>query len=322
MQPSSPKLLKIAVSLITTGNRSNLLKAVVSIQALEVPDNTELFICIIDNSLDGVVQESNFFETLDPSPISIKCFHEPQKGIPFARNKAIKMALELEADLLCFIDDDEFVAADWLKEIVSTWQTYQADLVGGPLFVADAVEGATSWQKFINKSLQQRAVRKMRRTAEAAKRGKKYTIVTNNWLCDLRWQKQNQVWFDEALKYTGGSDTLFFKEAQKVGCEIAWNENAIVYEVQDVNRLSLRYQFFRAASQSLNHYNMKHLEPGLFRIATTLGIALLKFLSGILLFIFPIYGIASLTISIRAMGWSYGRIQGLMGRISNLYDRS
>lgn len=321
MPSPSPKLLKVAVSLITNGNRSNLLKAVVSLRELEVPKNTDLFICIIDNSQDGVIQESNFFETLDPSPISIKCFREPQKGIPFARNKAIKMALELEADLLCFIDDDEFVAATWLKEIVSTWKTYEADLVGGPLFVADAVEDATPWQRFINKSLQKRAIRKMRRTAEAAKRGKKYTIVTNNWLCDLRWQKERQVWFDETLRYTGGSDTLFYREAQKAGCNVAWNENALVYEVQDANRLSLRYQFFRGASQSLNHYNMKRFDSSLLRIVTTLSIALLKFLSGILLFIFPIYGIASLTISIRAMGWSYGRIRGLLGRISNLYDR-
>src|SRR5579883_1155797 len=45
--------------------------------------------------------------------------HEPRRGIPQARNRAIKTARELGCGLIAFIDDDELPANDWLDQLLS-----------------------------------------------------------------------------------------------------------------------------------------------------------------------------------------------------------
>ena len=47
---------------------------------------------------------------------------EPELGIPFARNKAVETALNLDADWIVFIDDDEEARADWFEKLTSRYR--------------------------------------------------------------------------------------------------------------------------------------------------------------------------------------------------------
>lgn len=58
---------------------------------------------------------------------------EPSQGIPIARNRACKIALERNADVMLFIDDDETADARWLVNMVETYRKTGWGLIGGPV---------------------------------------------------------------------------------------------------------------------------------------------------------------------------------------------
>ena len=57
---------------------------------------------------------------------------EPIVGIPYARNRALEMAMAAD-DLIAFLDDDEVPSEQWLAELLRVWREYSADVVFGPV---------------------------------------------------------------------------------------------------------------------------------------------------------------------------------------------
>ncbi|MDP8961820.1 MAG: glycosyltransferase, partial [Actinomycetota bacterium] len=62
----------------------------------------------------------------------LEVLHEPRRGIPFARNAAVRYALS-EAHYLAFVDDDEIVSRDWLDRLLDGLERYRADVATGPV---------------------------------------------------------------------------------------------------------------------------------------------------------------------------------------------
>jgi succinoglycan biosynthesis protein ExoM len=307
----------IVVAVLTFRRPRQLAECLQGCARVVSPPQSDVALLVIDNDAQGSGRA-----TVDAHrelfPALYYC-SEPRTGIPVARNRALHEALIRGADALCFIDDDEVPEPDWLVNLVGEWRQSSADLVGGPVGVAPVPLTATPWQRLLNASLADRSRRKYARTAQAAASGGRYTIVTNNWLCDLRWLAASGQRFDERLLFTGGSDTDFFRAAIVAGCRCAWAPAAVVCEVIRPNRLTLRYQMWRGASQSMAHFQMKHegITP---RVAVaTLAICLVRAMLAILLLAVPVFGIGSLVIGIRSLGWAAGRIQSLLGMRSQLY---
>jgi GT2 family glycosyltransferase len=310
--------LSIVVAVLTYKRGDLLEKLLGEFAAMQTPPNSRVTLLVIDNDENGSAQP--LAESWKARMPALRYVVEKRRGIPVARNRGLDEALALDADALCFIDDDEFPHPKWLVNLVRDWQGTGAHLLGGPVEVAAPPQGATWWQCFVNSSLAGRQSRKSRQTANAAARGSKYTIVTNNWLCDVAWLKSTGLRFDERLLVTGGSDTAFFREARKLGCRTHWTPDAIVYETITLERLSARYQFWRGASQSMNHFRMKTPRVTVPLMLATTASAALKTVSGALLLIVPVYGRASLVIGLRSIGWAVGRMQAMFGKDSRLYD--
>jgi hypothetical protein len=187
------------------------------------------------------------------------------------------------------------------------------------VWVESPPPGIGVWPSFLTQSLAGRAKRKYRATALAAAKGRRFTVVTNNWLCDLRWLVREDIRFDEQMLLSGGSDTMFHRKAKAAGCITAWCPEAIVHETMPPERLTLRYQFHRAASQSINHFRMKNSRISAITASiTVINLVIRSVLGGILLIV-PIYGWASPVIAVRSLGWSYGRLMALHGAQSKLY---
>ena len=87
-----------------------------------------------------------------------------------------------------------------------------------------------------------------------------------------------------------------------------------------LDRLSMSYQFWRASSQSMNHLRMKkpRISPVVF--VATVANACLRAVLGAALVIVPVFGMASPVMGVRSMGWALGRLQGLFGSRSKLYE--
>jgi succinoglycan biosynthesis protein ExoM len=307
----------VVVAVLTYGRAATLNRLLVEFAGLLPPRATRVTLLVIDNHEKGCAQA--LFDTHASLLVDARYVQEKRRGIPVARNRAVSEAIAMGADALCFIDDDEFPNPDWLHHLVGCWKSSRAHLVGGPVRVAAPEPFIGPWCRFLTKSLAARAERKNLATARAAARGRRFTVVTNNWLCDVHWLVRTGVRFDDQLLYTGGSDTVFHRAAKAAGAVTAWCPEAVVYEIVPAERLTLAYQFHRAASQSINHFRMKNkrLTAGIATIAVLN--AVVRCLSGSLLLMFPIYGVASPVIAVRSLGWSYGRLMALRGARSKLY---
>lgn len=310
-----PRSIVVAV---LTYRRPDLLAALLrSYSRVVIPFDCRVQFLVVDNDAHATAL-STFTGWVD-RPSAARYVVEPRLGIPVARNRALDEALAVGADALCFIDDDETPAPNWLVNLVDAWRQSGAHLVGGPVEVAASPASATFPQRIMNISLVARARRKRRHAARAAARGGHFTVVTNNWLCDLRWLATARLRFDERLLMTGGSDTAFCMAAVAAGCRKAWAADAVVREVIPPDRLTIRYQFWRGMSQSITHYRMKAESRTTLHRLATLGIATVRVVLGLLLLAVPVFGIGSFAIGIRSLGWAAGRIQALRGFQSNLY---
>ncbi|MAS06045.1 MAG: hypothetical protein CL534_15380 [Ahrensia sp.] len=309
--------MSVAVAILTYKRLDMLETALARCEAAFRAAKVRAILLVIDNDADETARPvvARFADRFDE--IHYHC--EPRRGIPVARNRALDEALALGADALCFIDDDEYPDPEWLARLVACWRETGADLVGGPVEVARPVPGAGLLQRIINASLAARMRRKNSKTARAAARKGRYTIITNNWLCDLAWQKRAKIRFDETLLISGGSDTAFYRAARKAGCETAWCPDALVSETIPLERLTFDYQFRRAADQSITRFRLKNprVTPGVAILASSA--AALRFLLGAALLVLPVFGAASPMMAIRSLGWSAGRLQALRGKKSELY---
>ncbi len=309
----------IVVAALTCDRHEMLEKLLVEFSQIELPKNATTILLIVDNNADG--SSRMVVERYRSRIPELRYVSETSPGIPVARNRAIDESLELKADALCFIDDDEFPGPQWLTELCAAWRDSNLDLIGGPVEVASCCPTLGWWHRLINLSLARRQRRKNRQAAHRSMAGRQPTIVTNNWLCDIRWLKQSGIRFDTRLLFTGGSDTAFFRAAVADGCNTSWCPDAVVHETMPRNRLKLRYQFRRGISQSLNHFHLKHDRVTPIAMAITAFNASIRFILGCVLFLVPVFGVASLVMSVRSLGWSVGRLMGLFGHQSKLYDR-
>lgn len=317
LEPSTDRT-RILVACLTYKRGPLLGTLLQSFAALDAPEGADYSVLVVDNDPLGSARPC-----LDPLMGSIPGLTyvlEPRRGIPVARNAALDYALANDFDALCFVDDDEFVKHDWLAKLVATWRETGAQLVGGPVLVAAPPQEATPFEAFINDSLAARMNRKNAKSAKLASKGAPVTVVTNNWLCALRWMKPKNIRFDERQLYTGGSDASFCKAMRAAGAKIVWSPDALVYETMTRDRLTLAYQFHRGASQSNNHFVMKNPTLTADVLLSALLVSVLKFVTGALLLVVPVFGKASPVVAVRSMGWSVGRIGAIMGFRSRLYE--
>ncbi|MEO1397467.1 MAG: glycosyltransferase [Pseudomonadota bacterium] len=313
-------MLKVTVVAITYARPDHLAALLESFLRLEGMEAHDLTFVVVDN--DAARSAERVVAALAERDARFVYVPEPKKGIPVARNRGLDEAIRSGSDVLCFVDDDEVVDPKWLAELLARFQQGGAEMVGGPVLVGPLVSQSTRWQRLVHASLAQRARRKALKTAQDAKTRNKFTIVTNNWLADLAWLTKTGVRFDEEkFRYSGGSDTAFYRAFKFAGGKGAWNPNAVVYETVMSERLSLSYQMRRGRAQSANHYRMKHKALSVQLALSTVLIAMVRFILGAMLLVVPVFGMASPVMAVRSMGWALGRIDGMLGTHPALYEK-
>ncbi|PTX53732.1 glycosyl transferase family 2 [Melghirimyces profundicolus] len=158
---------------------------------------------------------------------------EIKRGISYVRNKAMKMAGEV--DFIAFIDDDEVPDPRWLDELLFVQMKYHADVVTGPV-IPSYIESVPSWVikgKFYERPRYPTGYR-----MDCAGTGNvliRYSLI----------QKMDMT-FDERYAITGGSDTHFFIRLHRAGCKIIWSDEAIVDEWVPKSRVNVKWILQRA----------------------------------------------------------------------------
>lgn len=155
---------------------------------------------------------------------------ESRRGISYARNGAVEVALGAGADFVAFVDDDEVVAPAWLDELVAAQARYRADIVAGPV-LPRYDPGLPNWVARGGFFEQPRHETGAALTFAA----------TNNVLIASRLLSGPERAFDESFALTGGEDTHFFMRARAAGARMVWADGAVVEDTIPVSRATVRW---------------------------------------------------------------------------------
>ncbi|MGC8625276.1 MAG: glycosyltransferase family 2 protein [Phycisphaerae bacterium] len=113
---------------IATHNRVKLLlQTLQSLSQLTVPPGADVELIICANACtDGTAEACQ--SVLAGFPFPAHCVVEPRAGASHARNVALA---ETRGDFLAFLDDDIWISANWIVELLAVFQNYPADIVAG-----------------------------------------------------------------------------------------------------------------------------------------------------------------------------------------------
>lgn len=180
-------------------------------------------IYIIDNSIDQEYKKNFIKKFLRKKNVKIDVLVEKKRGIPFARNKCLKIIRKTKTDFSCFIDDDCELSKVWLKNMLKFYEITKSDVITGPQI---------SKSQNIYEIVLERKIKNFSKVKWAA---------TNNVFMKSNIIKKTSINFDNQLSKLGGSDQVFFYRLYNKGITIKWNENSKVYENRDQNKTNLSW---------------------------------------------------------------------------------
>lgn len=202
-----------------------------------------LLTSIAGSDLEGldvsiVIVDNDKHETARPVVEGFECaceiFYvvESDPGIASARNAALDVLARGAFDYVIFVDDDEWVAHDWLRRLIDAASASGADVVTGPVRTL-AGETAPRWMReggFFDRR-------------EPADMSALATAATNNTLLSVAsWRRFGSPRFDPSFSFTGGSDTDFFTRIVRIsGARIVFCALAVVFEDVPSDRSSFRW---------------------------------------------------------------------------------
>lgn len=290
---------------ICTYKRPNMLSiALDGVTRLSFPENYTVKILIVDNDAQGSAQPVvQSFAKRTKHPVH---YHvEENAGLVNARNRLLKEAYELKGDWLAGFDDDDIPDRNWLIGLVNAQHAFNAQAVHGPRFLHQPVDH--SWIQH-----------KKKKRAE----GKKLKFFsTANYLVDLSYLKEKNIWFDPQFNFTGAEDSDLSHRMYKSGAVIVWTNNSILHEIARDDRTALKSvvkrAFDRGCSSVLLH--RKHDSSHMHLIYHVM----VRFVRR--LFVWPfslLFGkkaFARITVSLAA---SIGELFCLLGGKRQLYSKS
>ncbi len=210
-----------------------------SVLAQQLPENWQLEVHIVDNASDSTLAEDvQIWGTTTPVPL--RYWIEPRRGIPYARNTACEQSLKHQADWVVFIDDDELACKGWLNAYAKAVSQYTADAYTGPvkyIFPSDSADWLANKNKY--------------GTADGANQTR---AATNNVMIAKHVISTDgmNLSFDNQMTMTGGSDSDFFKRVVADGGKIVFVKNALVSEEVLPNRISIFWRLKRKHRSSSN----------------------------------------------------------------------
>lgn len=208
--PFRPKSVTL---MVCTYRREDLLpRFMKSVAALKVPRGVKLHLVLADNNPENQF-DAYIGALLKTLPFTSSYGHEPTAGYANARNLALRLALETQAELFAFADDDMELDVGWLEGHLRSHAEFGCDVIGGAIA----------------------------RTGSRHEHGRRFshgqvclTQGTGN-VSFRRWliaEEGLRLRFDERFNKTGGEDQAFFAAARQGGAVIVFSAWPVIHDPQ------------------------------------------------------------------------------------------
>jgi len=249
-------MLKIVVA-VCTANRPHYLGQLldrlcdIDLRGLE---SYEVSLLIVDNRPGGSTRRQ-CDESRASLPIPLELVDEPVPGISQARNRAVAVALCINADFLAFLDDDNLPHPDWLAELVARQRATGADVVAGnrrKMTQTDGAPGPIAMMDGEGRLWKANGLPELLSTSTVL-------IATSV----LRRLAATGPVFDPLFSAMGGEDADFFIRARKAGARFAGAPASLIdFRVDGargtfVGRIARKFK----AGCGQGHLARRHLPP-------------------------------------------------------------
>ncbi len=188
-------------------------------------------------------------------PYELHYIAVPERGVVHARNAAVELAHELDADWMAFIDDDERPVTNWLGLLLDTAERVGASSVAGPVPERFSFE-PPSW--YIDAGLH---CAESFPTGSTVKRfGVGNLLVSASALRDVA--EAGETPFDLRFNATGGEDVFLGFQLAKEGHQMVWCDEAIATTEVPEERTEFRWVMRRQYNAYRNYSRALRLSSG------------------------------------------------------------
>ncbi len=311
MSPHTSTLLhmprKLQVCVLTYKRPGMLADALASLQAQTGLQqlNIDLHVLVVDNDRlgSGLPTYSTFAHSV--SGLACRYVHETSRGLAHARNRALIESADM--DLVAFLDDDEVAAPEWLANLITVRDRFNADVVSGP--VSPIPDGLPTW--ILDGGFLDPADRTTGATLQH--------VATDNVL--LHASVFPHFRFDPRFNSTGGEDTDFFLRVHAAGLLMVWAADARVATWFPQDRANARWLITRAFSDASRYTHARLLlSSGSLRARASRAVrAIAGALGGIALLLRAPFGKRYSVQALRLMARSAGTFSALVGMRQHYY---
>jgi succinoglycan biosynthesis protein ExoM len=230
---------------ICTFRRAHLRVTLESIARLDRAPGIEMRVIVADN--DEAPSALPLIEAMaDDFPLPILYVHAPARNISIARNACLDAAT---GDYVAFVDDDETVSQQWLRELLRAAVLRDADAVLGPVD-ASYLDGAPDWMR-----------RGRFHSTEPVVVG---GAIRTGYTCNVLVRREGAasgLRFNLARGRTGGEDTEYFSALCRRGGLIVGAPKAMAFEVVPAARATMGWLVARRVRMGRTH-GMLLIEQG------------------------------------------------------------
>jgi len=219
---------------ICTYKRTNLLlRLLAELEGQKTDGKFTYSVVVVDNDVKRSAEQT-VLEFQRSHRLDVKYHVEVEQNIALARNRGVENS---SADLIAFIDDDEFPDDEWLLQMLMALQKFDADGVLGPVR-PHFEEGCPWW--VIKSGL---CERKSHATGTVMRAS---DTRTGNVLMKRELFHDVQNRFDPAFGRSGGSDVRFFERMMQKGYRFVWCDEGVVFETVLPDRWTASFYLRRA----------------------------------------------------------------------------
>ncbi|MGB8337964.1 MAG: glycosyltransferase [Burkholderiales bacterium] len=226
----SEKIPHIDICIASYKRPQLLAKLLESLAAQKLPMGVTIGVIVVDNDLAGTARDT--VENAMVTGLPVRYFQQPKKNISLTRNMGVANST---GEYIAFIDDDEYAESEWLKNLYETLQTFQADVVFGPV-ICEVPPDAPDWLltgHFFEWP-------RYKTGAVISGRG------TGNVLIRAHALPDRGAPFNPKFGLTGSEDADLFRRMQLSGAKLVWCDEAVARETLVPERFGAEFLIRRA----------------------------------------------------------------------------